>query len=308
MEIKGICPIAPAVYNADGEVNYDEYEFCCAELIRRGAQALTLFGIAGEYYKMDYEEELGLIERTIRVCHANGVPAIVSNTRHSTEVAVKWAKHIEASGADCMMVLPPFFLKPGGVALFEHIDAVCSSVKIPVMFQYAPEQTGVAIAPEILAGLAARHQNLAYFKIECKPPGTYISKLATLLPEGRRIFVGNAGFQMIEGFRRGAYGVMPGPSMPDVYCKVWNALLAGDNAEAQRVHDKLNALLNHIRQNVEMIIHYEKEILRRRGFISSAYCRRPGYVADPVADSLFDELYTMIETEFTTNVYSGKQA
>ena len=138
MEIKGICPIAPAVYNADGEVNYDEYESCCAELIRRGAQALTLFGIAGEYYKMDYEEELGLIERTIRVCHANGVPAIVSNTRHSTEVAVKWAKHIEASGADCMMVLPPFFLKPGGAALFEHIDAVCSSVKIPVMFQYAP--------------------------------------------------------------------------------------------------------------------------------------------------------------------------
>jgi len=171
MEIKGICPIAPAVYNADGAVNYDEYEFCCAELIRRGAQALTLFGIAGEYYKMDYEEELGLIERTIRVCHANGVPAIVSNTRHSTEVAVKWAKHIEASGADCMMVLPPFFLKPGGAALFEHIDAVCSSVKIPVMFQYAPEQTGVAIAPEILAGLAARHQNLVYFKIECKPPG-----------------------------------------------------------------------------------------------------------------------------------------
>ena len=43
MEIKGICPIAPAVYNADGEVYYDEYEFCCAELIRRGAQALTLF-------------------------------------------------------------------------------------------------------------------------------------------------------------------------------------------------------------------------------------------------------------------------
>lgn len=166
------------------------------------------------------------------------------------------------------------------------------------MFQYAPEQTGVAIAPEILAGLAAKHQNLAYFKIECKPPGAYIAALSKLLPADRKIFVGNAGFQMIEGFRRGAYGVMPGPSMPDVYRKIWDALLAGDDAEAQRVHDKLNALLNHIRQNVEMIIHYEKEILRRRGFITSAYCRHPGYVADPVADRLFDELYRMIETEF----------
>ena len=25
MEIKGICPIAPAVYSSNGEVDYDEY-------------------------------------------------------------------------------------------------------------------------------------------------------------------------------------------------------------------------------------------------------------------------------------------
>ena len=298
MEIKGICPIAPAVFNDAGEVDYNGYEHACTEMIRHGAQALTLFGIAGEYYKLDRDEEEKLIDSTVAVCHTNGVPAIVSNTRHSTESAVKWAKRIESSGADCMMVLPPFFLKPGGAALFAHIDAVCSSVKIPVMFQYAPEQTGVAIAPEILADLAKKHQNLAYFKIECKPPGAYVSRLMTLLPEGRRIFVGNAGFQMIEGFRRGAYGVMPGPSMPDVYRKIWDALLAGDSAEAQRVHDKLNALLNHIRQNVEMIIHYEKEILKRRGWIPSAYCRHPGYVSDPVGDALFEELFAMIQTEF----------
>lgn len=297
MEIAGICPIAPAVFDDAGAIDHAGYERCCAELIRRGAQALTLFGIAGEYYKLDRDEEELLLDATIRVCHANGVPAIVSNTRHSTESALKWAGRIESSGADCMMVLPPFFLKPGGAVLYEHLDAVCSSVKIPVMLQYAPEQTGVAIAPEILAGLAARHANLRYFKIECKPPGAFITRLTALLPAGRRIFIGNAGFQMIEGFRRGAAGVMPGPSMPDVYRKIWDALIAGDVAEARRVHDKLNALLNHIRQNVEMIIHYEKEILRRRGFIACARCRRPGYANDAVSDALFEELFSAIRPE-----------
>ena len=298
MKIQGICPIAPAVFNDAGEVDYENFESCCAELIRRGAQALTLFGIAGEYYKLDRDEEEKLILSSVRVCHENHVPVIVSNTRHSTESAVKWARHIESSGADCMMVLPPFFLKPDGVALFAHIDAVCSSVKIPVMFQYAPEQTGVAIPPEFLAELAKKHQNLAYFKIECKPPGAYISRLRTLLPPDRGIFVGNAGFQMIEGFRRGASGVMPGPSMPDIYRRIWDALLEGRDAEAQALHDKLNSLLNHIRQNVEMIIHFEKEILKRRGFVKSAYCRHPGYVSDPVNDRLFEELYAMISREF----------
>ena len=47
-----------------------------------------------------------------------------------------------------------------------------------------------------------------------------------------------------------------------------------------------------------MIIHFEKEILKRRGFIRSAYCRHPGYVSDPVNDALFEELYAMIRTEF----------
>ena len=59
---------------------------------------------------------------------------------------------------------------------------------------------------------------------------------------------------MIEGFKRGAYGVMPGPSMPDIYRRIWDLLLAGNEKEAQQLHDKLKSLLNHIRQNVEMII------------------------------------------------------
>ena len=63
MEIKGICPIAPAVYNDRGEVDLDDYSSCCEKLIGLGAQALTLFGIAGEYYKMDTEEEQQLIKK-----------------------------------------------------------------------------------------------------------------------------------------------------------------------------------------------------------------------------------------------------
>ncbi len=295
-EITGICPIAPAVFHADGSFNYEGYRRCCEKMIGLGANALTLFGIAGEYYKLDRDEEEKLIDITVEVCHANGVPAIVSNTRHATEVAVKWAGRIEASGADCMMVLPPFFLKPGGKALFDHIDAVCASVKIPVMFQYAPEQTGVGIAPEVLLNLAQKHRNLRYFKIECKPPGAYISKLRSLLDSDRKIFVGNAGFQMIEGFRRGASGVMPGPSMVDIYARIWQQLQNGE--DAQPLHDKLNSVLNHIRQDVEMIIHYEKEILRRRGLTDSAYCRHPGHVADEISDRLFDELFAMIQKEF----------
>lgn len=298
MEIKGICPIAPAVFDADGKFDFKGYESCCHAMLQGGSHALTLFGIAGEYYKLDRDEEERLIDLTIKVCHENNAPAIVSNTRHATEVAVKWAKRIEAAGADCMMILPPFFLKPGAAELTRHIEALCEAVNIPVMLQYAPEQTGVAIAPEVIAAIGERHANLRYYKIECKPPGAYISKLLGLLNGNGEIFIGNAGFQMIEGFKRGAVGVMPGPSMFDVYRKIYNLIQGKDFDQAMVIHEKLNAMLNHIRQNVEMIIHFEKEILYRRGLIGDAYCRSPRYQSDNINEELFDILYKQLSPFF----------
>ncbi len=109
MKIKGICPIAPAVFKDNGDFDYASYRKCCNAMLKGGAHSLALFGIAGEYYKLDRDEEEKLIEMTVDICHSHNAPTVVSNTRHSTESAIKWAKIIEASGADCMMVLPRNF-------------------------------------------------------------------------------------------------------------------------------------------------------------------------------------------------------
>ena len=89
MEIKGVCPIAPAVYTDQGEVDVEDYKRCCAKLIELGAQTMTLFGIAGEYYKFDESEERKLMTATAEVCHRNGAGCIISNTKHSTISAIR---------------------------------------------------------------------------------------------------------------------------------------------------------------------------------------------------------------------------
>ena len=194
-----------------------------------------------------------------------------------------------------MMLLPPFFLKPSGKELFDHIRAVARSVSIPVMFQYAPEQTGVAIAPETLRQLAIDVPNMTYFKIECKPAGPYISSFLNGAPAGVRVFAGNAGYQMLETFDRGAVGAMPGASMAKLYIDVYRAYMDGDMEKAVELHNALLPILNHIRQNVEEIIHYEKLILYRRGVIASAYCRHPGFASDEERDKLFEMYYKQVE-------------
>ena len=220
--IKGICPIVAAPFAKDETVDYDSLRNLVATLAKGGCHALTLFGIAGEYYKLNESEQREMMRVTIDEAHRHNVPVIVSNTRHSTANAIEFAREIQAAGADCMMFLPPFFLKPGADLIYQHALAVAKAVpSMPVMMQYAPEQTGVAIAPDVFAKLTGEAPNVVYYKIECKPAGKYISSLIGKLGDKIRVFAGNAGYQMLETFDRGAVGAMPGCSMFDLYLDIY---------------------------------------------------------------------------------------
>ena len=298
VEIKGICPIIAATFYDNGEVDYESLENLVKTLIKGGCHAVTLFGIAGEYYKLSDEERKKMVEVTIKAAKEAGGKTIISVTDHATEVAVKTAKYFEDAGADCLMLLPPFFLKPGAAYLYEHMKAIANAVSIPIMAQYAPEQTGVAIQPQTFINLEKECPNIMYYKIECKPAGPYVSELVRMTDGRMKIFVGNAGFQIIECMDRGAIGAMPGCSMYDVYLDIYNNYVSGNRDKAIKIHNKLLPMLNHIRQNVEQIISFEKRILSRRGIIKSAYCRKPSYNTDPYFDKLFDEFYAVMAEEY----------
>lgn len=297
MTLQGITPAIAATFKDNGDLDYESYTNLIRVLIKGGVHGVTLFAIAGEYYKLTEEEERKLVEITVRECRKGGVQSIISITKHSSEVAAIWARFLQDAGADCLMLLPPFFLKPSAVAIIEHVRMVNNAVSIPIMFQYAPDQTGVTIDPEILIKMSREFKNIKILKIENKPPGKYVSKLKEEEPD-IEIFVGNAGYQMIENFDRGAKGVLPGCSMFDVYLKIYRLYIEGKRKEAKTVHNDLVVMLNHIRQSVEMIICFEKKILKRRGFISSDYCRKPDFRPDFYYLQLFDEYYSLIEKHF----------
>jgi 4-hydroxy-tetrahydrodipicolinate synthase len=299
VQVKGIAPIIATPFTPSGGVDYDSFRNVVSTLIKGGCHAVTLFGIAGEYYKLSGEECNALVKITVEECRRLNGTAIISVTQHAAEVAVDQAKYYADAGADMLMVLPPFFLKPGAEAVYQHMKAIAQAVHIPVMAQYAPEQTGVAIPPPVFARLFNEAPNINYYKIECRPAGAYISTLLKETENRINVFAGNAGYQFIECFDRGVTGVMPGASMFDLYLKVFEEYTAGRRSEAQETHNKLILpMLNHIRQDVEMIIAYEKRILKKRGIIASDYCRSPSFRTDSFYDRLFEEHYDRIAPYF----------
>jgi 4-hydroxy-tetrahydrodipicolinate synthase len=181
IKLKGVFPIVATPFTEAGEVDLDSLRKLIGVLAGGGCHALTLFGIAGEYYKLTDAERQQMAELLTAECRRLKTPAIISVTDHATEVAVQSARRFAKLGADCLMLLPPFFLKPSAAAIERHIRAVGAAVpETPIMVQYAPEQTGVGIPPGVFAAISRDLPNVRDYKIECKPAGPYITRLLEL--------------------------------------------------------------------------------------------------------------------------------
>lgn len=273
-ELKGIYPILTTPFRPDGEVDEKGFERLIEFLIGSSVQGLTLFGLAGEYYKLNDDERRAL--QTIFLKRTRGrLTRIVAVTEHAVELARKSAWEAAEAGADALMVMPPFFLSPDAFAVREHIREIARAVAIPIGVQYSPNQTGLRLPTRFFVDLTQEFSHLQYVKVDSTPAGPMISSLVEESGGRIKLFVGYAGLQMVDAFARGAVGCMPGCSLPEPYVEIYAALARDDQKQATALHARLLPLINYMMQSLEFIIQCEKTILVWRGIIESDYCRHP---------------------------------
>ena len=288
-EISGIVPIIAATFTSSGTLDEDSFQSLIRHLIATNASALTLFGLATEFYKLaDSDRTRMQVLLLAETARSESVAGIISITDHSWEVAGQRARDAEAQGADALMLLPPYFLGPGEDAILEHLERVIGSVKIPVIVQYAPVQTGVRIVPDVFLKLRDLLPNADFIKVETQPPGRYVSQLVERSQGRLKSLVGYAGVQMPDVLARGAVGIQPGCSFTEIYVELWR-LWSSDKSAFLLLHSRLLPFINYWMQGVELIIRVEKVILKRRGIIASDYCRSPSYTLDEREQAHIDQ-------------------
>lgn len=295
--LEGILPVVAAPFDERGHVDYDGLRSLVEFQIEAGASGLTLFGFATEFHKLSDSEKLRMLS-VVNDQVAGRIPVIASVTEQSTELAIERALEMQDQGLDGLMILPPFMIPTGPDAFIRHVKKVAEAVGVPVIVQYSPVETGAHMDAQTLADLMACTDTLRYLKIECKPPGPMISSVLRAAHSKVGVLVGYAGLQMIDAFKRGAVGVMPGASLTDVYTICYDSYRSGRMDEALDYHGKLVVFLNFIFQSIDMIVKWEKVILKRRGVIKSDYCRYPTYEPDDMAWGLFEWYWTSLCKDF----------
>ncbi|MDI6911127.1 4-hydroxy-tetrahydrodipicolinate synthase [Nocardioides sp.] len=149
-------------FHDDGSVDLDGTARIAAHLVDHGHDGVVVSGTTGESPTTTTAED-GAILAAVK--DAVGDRAVVvagvgtNSTAHSVELAEQAAK----LGADGLLLVTPYYNKPGQAGVLHHFTAVAEASDVPVMLYDVPGRTGTQIALETYEA-AIRLENVVAVK------------------------------------------------------------------------------------------------------------------------------------------------
>jgi 2-keto-3-deoxy-L-arabinonate dehydratase len=271
--LAGVYPIVNTPFHPDGSIDFESQDRLVDHLLAQGAHGLGLFGNASEGYTLTAAERITLMKR-IAARVKGRVPLVASSGHTGTDAAVELSRELEGLGADCLMVLPPYFLKTDGDGLVHYFAAISAAVKIPIMVQDAPLMTQVTMPPPLLARMGREIERVRYVKVEAPPTPAKITAVARQAGDALTLFGGlNCQF-FIEEWQRGARGQMPGSDRTAELVAIWDHLEAGRTDAAWAVFARILPLLR-FQLQPGLGVSAQKHNLVAAGVIASPHVRHP---------------------------------
>lgn len=277
---EGVFPIVNTTFHEDGSIDVDSERRLVRYLLDAGAHGLGLFANASEGYTLADWERRELLEAILREVDGQ-VPVIVSTGHTGTDMAVALSREAEQSGADGLMVMPPYFMRPDAEGVFEYYRAISDAVKIPIQVQDAPLMTQVPMGVPLLVRMARELERVRMVKVEAPPTAPKISGLCAAAQDGLLLHGGLNGQFFLEELGRGSRGVMPGSDMTDMFVRVWNLHEQGD---LRGSWDEFTRYLPLIRYELQpgLGVSVMKHNLKAGGVIASTRVRHPTRTLDAV--------------------------
>jgi 2-keto-3-deoxy-L-arabinonate dehydratase len=280
--LRGCIPILITPFNDDGSLDLPGLEREIDWVLAEGAAGVACLAIASEGYKLTESERDEVVRTTVRQA-AGRVPVVASADGPGEEPAIDRARRAAQLGADALMVLPPYFVKPGPDALVSYYSRIADAAQVPIMLQDAPQLTGVAMSAALWARMAETIPGLRYVKAEGTPQGGTISETRRLVGDRLGIFCGWGGLSLLDSLERGAVGNMPAPNFTRYFTDVQRLWEAGEREAAEGLFDSGLPFVLWTMQSIDHSVASAKEELRRRGVIASARLRQPATLLDEIA-------------------------
>ncbi len=222
----------------DGKVDRETYIALIERHIDAGGHGILVNGTSAEPSTLTVAERNALVDVALEV--GRGRTQIVAATgSQSYEETVALTDHAAKAGADALLIVTPYYIRPPQRGLVEYYCALADRVQQPVMVYHIPGRTAVSMELSSFEQIAERADNFVGMKHAVNDLGFVTECLARFGPQFR-VFVGLEELSL-PMLAVGAQGLMNavGNIAPAPVAQLYNAVTRGDLATAQRLHASL---------------------------------------------------------------------
>ncbi len=146
----------------DGKVDEAAFTQLLERQIAAGIHGVVPMGTTGESASLSLDEHKRVVELCVQVA-AGRTRVIAGAGSSATDKSIELVRHAKTVGADGALVVTPYYNRPSQAGLALHFEAIAEAVQLPVLLYNVPGRTGVDLANETVARLAA-HPNIVGIK------------------------------------------------------------------------------------------------------------------------------------------------
>ena len=269
----GVIPILATPFLDDETLDLESWQRLLEFMIEIRVDGVTILGVLGESNRLlDHERET-LIKSAVRTVNKR-MPIIVGTSHSGTEAARDLSRTSARLGADAVMVMPGKEAVPSDDRIVESYQRIAEGLTIPIVLQDHPASSEVHFSVPLILRLLREVPAIQCIKEEAVPTAPKIRQLRDGIGNERMpILTGLGALYAPFDLEAGSDGFNTGFAFPEVLMAMVRAAGAG---EWQRMHDIYARFAALIVFEQQPGVAVRKDILRRRGLLTSARARHPG--------------------------------
>jgi len=291
--IAGVFPVVQTPFAADGSIDVSALDAELEWVLDQDVSGLAT-GMVSEILRLSFDERHVLTERVCSIANARDRASIISCGAESLRTAVEHAQHAASHGATGLMANPPITVALEDFEIYGYFAGIIEATDLPVVVQDASGYVGRPLSISVQSKLFDEFGDRVLFKPEAQPIGPRLSLLRDATGGRAGIFEGSGGAAVVDSYRRGIVGTMPGAEVCWAIRRLWSAAVEGDWETAYGISGPLNTLVA-MQTTVDGYVAVEKHLLWRQGVLGRSTHRHPtGFMLDPETAAEVDRLFDQI--------------
>ena len=181
-------------FNSDGSVNFDEAARLASHLVQvQKNDGLVINGTTGESPTLTESEKLQLLS-TILDAVGDRASVLFGAGTYNTAESIHLTREAEKRGAHGIMLVNPYYNRPGQDGLYAHFSTVARETSLPVLLYNIQPRSSINMETPTLLRLA-EIPNIVGVK-EASGMIGQIAEVCAQAPEGFRVYSGDDGLTL----------------------------------------------------------------------------------------------------------------